>query len=313
MGVAGTAVPVIHSREVREYMFRAQQEDKATGWLASLIDDRSSDQITETYVDLGAPPPMREWIGKRAPKTIRSEEFAITAKKYETSVVIPRDDLVLVNADMVRRKYINPLMARAGTQHIKKLATTALIDGESTVCFDGQYLFDTDHVSAASGSQSNDVTSSASTTTAPTAAEATTAIMKVVQTMLAFKDDQGEICNDEQNTFLVMIPLPFMEPFNVALNANLTSGGQSNTLKVQGLNLQLAVNPRLTWTTKFAVFAENNGAKPLIHQYVEAPRYSAKAEGSDFEHDEDAHEYGVSVWRTVGYGAWSSACLCTLT
>lgn len=313
MGVAGTAVPVIHSREVREYMFRAMQEDKASGWLASLIDDRSSDQITETYVDLGAPPPMREWIGRRAPKTIRNESFPITAKKYETSVVIPRDDLVLVNADMIRRKYIQPLMARAGTQHIKKLATTALIDAEAAVCFDGQYFFDTDHVSAASGSQSNDITADITTTTAPTADEATAAIMSVIQTMLAFKDDQGEICNDEQNTFLIMIPLPFMQAFNVALNANLTNAGQSNQLKVQGFNLSLAVNPRLTWTTKFAVFAENNGAKPLIHQFVEAPRFSAKAEGSDFEHDEDAHEYGVSVWRTVGYGAWSSGCLCTFT
>jgi len=295
-------------------MFRAMQEDKNASWVDAIIDDRSSDQITETYVDLGAPPPMREWIGRRAPKTIRNESFPITAKKYETSVVIPRDDLVLVNSDLIRRKYIQPLMARAGSQHIKKLATTALIDAEAALCFDGQYFFDTDHVSAASGSQSNDTTATgAGSGATPTALEATTAIMKVIQLMLAFKDDQGEICNDEQDTFLVMIPLPYMEPFNVALNANLTSGGQSNTLKVQGLNFQLAVNPRLTWTTKFAVFAQNNGAKPLIHQFVEAPRFSAKAEGSDFEHDEDAHEYGVSVWRTVGYGAWSSACLCTLS
>ena len=38
------------------------------------------------------------------------------------------------------------------------LINAALLAGESTVCFDGQYFFDTDHSEGDSGSQSNDIT-----------------------------------------------------------------------------------------------------------------------------------------------------------
>lgn len=309
----GTAVERIHSRATLATMLREINNDSSTGWLDPLLYKRNSNQKSEEYVDMGFPPAMREWVGKRAPKTIREETFTITAKKYETSVVIPRDDLVLEKADLVRSHYILPLAQRAGSQHLKKLTTATIEAGESALCYDGQYFFDTDHASASSGSQSNDITASASSTTAPTAAEATTAIIKAAYTMMGFKDDQGELMNEAADSFIVMVPLTFMEAFNVALNANLTGNGASNALQVQGLNLQLVINPRLTWTTKFALFNANTAAKPFIWQEVESPRLSAKAEGSDFEHDNDAHEYGVSVWRAVGYGAWSSACLVTLT
>ena len=39
----------------------------------------------------------------------------------------------------------------------------------------------------------------------------------------------------------------------------------------------------------------------------------AKAEGSEFEFDNDAWQFGVDAWRGVGYGYWQHAVLATMT
>ena len=53
--------------------------------------------------------------------------------------------------------------------------------------------------------------------------------------------------------------------------------------------------------------------KAFIRQEETAVQIKAKAEGSEYEFDHDAHQYGVDTWRNVGYGYWQQACQVTLT
>jgi len=79
------------------------------------------------------------------------------------------------------------------------------------------------------------------------------------------------------------------------------------------MSITSAANPRLTWTEKIAVFRTDSNVKALIRQEETGVVVKAKAEGSDYEFDNDAHEYGVDTWRNVGYGYWQNACLVTMT
>jgi phage major head subunit gpT-like protein len=72
------------------------------------------------------------------------------------------------------------------------------------------------------------------------------------------------------------------------------------------------MNPRLTWTDKFAVFRTDSPIKALIRQTEQDVELKAKAEGSEFEFDNDAWQFGIDAWRGVGYGYWQRACLVTM-
>ena len=80
-----------------------------------------------------------------------------------------------------------------------------------------------------------------------------------------------------------------------------------------GFSYQIAINPRLTWTTKFALFRADGGVSPFIRQEEESLQISALAEGSEEEFKNDRHLYGIKAMRNVGFGYWQKACLVTFT
>jgi phage major head subunit gpT-like protein len=79
------------------------------------------------------------------------------------------------------------------------------------------------------------------------------------------------------------------------------------------MQIDIAANPRLTWTDKFAVFRTDSPIKGLIRQSEMDVELKAKAEGSEFEFDNDAWQFGIDSWRNVGYGYWQRGCLVTMT
>jgi phage major head subunit gpT-like protein len=262
-------------------------------------------------------PVMREWIGGRLAKGFSENGITIVNKHYEATLEVLRSEQRRDKTGQVMVRIAE--LARRTNAHWASLLTTLIQNGESTACYDGQFFFDTDHSEGDSGTQDNDITSNVGTTTAPTAAEAEAAVLAAAQQIISFKDNVGEPMNEDASSFLVMVPVPFMAPFASALNnpiiENATgTGSRTNTLtNLGGFSFQLAVNPRLTWTTKFAVFRTDSSTKAFIRQTEEDVRMEAIAEGSEEEFKNDRHLYGVSAWRNVGYGFWQDACLVTLT
>ncbi|MCU0839756.1 MAG: Mu-like prophage major head subunit gpT family protein [Rhodospirillales bacterium] len=305
----------LSSRAIIGEFYNTLEQNTGAMWVPGTSMLVQSNQESETYKWLGMAPAMREWVGGRLAKGFRDNGITITNKTFEATLEVLLDELRRDKTGQVMVR-VRELAERTNA-HWAKLLSTLIIAGEAAVCYDGQYFFDTDHAEGDSGSQSNDISYNSTSTTVPTASEMESAILENVQAILGFKDDQGEPMNEEAKSFLVMVPVSFMAATAAALkNPVITDavGSRTNTItSLGGFAFELAVNPRLTWTTKFAVFRTDGQTKPFIRQEEEGVTVSAIAEGSELEFRENKHHYGVKAIRNVGYGYWQHACLTTLT
>lgn len=314
----------LSSRAIIGEYYRRLEQNPGAGWVDRVSNYFTSNQDSESYKFLGQVPAMREWVGGRQAKGFLQNGIDVTNLHYEATLEVLVKDL--------RRDKTGQLMARIQdladrtNAHFAKLLSTLIINGESTACYDGQFYFDTDHTEGNNTtSQSNDITVTISglpvsvggTTTAPSVETMQVAIVRTIQQILSFNDNENEPMNEGAREFLVMVPVPFFQ--SAAAAVMLTGPARAfasqtglDALRDMGLNIAVATNARLTWTTKFATFRTDSPIKGLIRQEEMGPSIKAKAEGSEFEFDNDMHQYGVDTWRNVAYGYWQHACLATL-
>jgi phage major head subunit gpT-like protein len=89
--------------------------------------------------------------------------------------------------------------------------------------------------------------------------------------------------------------------------------GVTNSIQSTDFSIKVVPNARASaWDNQFAVFRTDAEVKPFIRQEEEGITVAAKAEGSEFEFDQDKHQYGIKAIRNVGYGYWQTGCLVTL-
>lgn len=305
----------LSSRAIIGNFYNRLQMNVGAEWVGNLSMLFQSDQASEEYRWLGMAPAMREWIGGRNAKGFRENGLILKNKEFEATMEVLVSELRRDKTGQILVR-INEMADRTNA-HWAKLVSALIVAAESTVCYDGQYFFDTDHSEGDSGTQDNDISYNVTTTTAPTAAEMEAAILNAVASILGFKDDQAEPMNEGANSFRVMVPVPFMGAAAAALKNPVIvdgSGSRTNTIvNIGGFSFALDVNPRLTWTTKFAVFRADGNTKPFIRQEETEVQVDAVAEGSELEFNENKHRYGVKASRNAGYGYWQHACLVTLT
>lgn len=309
----------LSSRAVIGMYYERLETQVQASWIDQVSNYFQSDQPIETYPWLSQVPQLREWIGSRQAKGFTGNGIEIKNRHFEATIEILLRDLRRDKTGQIRTR-INEFSDR-GISHFASLLSTLLVNGASSVCYDGQYFFDTDHSEGASGSQSNSISVDISTlpvsvhgsVTAPSAEEMQQAILKSISQMYTFVDDQGEPINETAKSFLVVVPVGLMDVAETALTMPRVAGVTAS--KVDGLTINLAVNPRLTtagWTDKFATFRTDGSVKPLIRQEETAPTVKVKDENSEFAFDNDAIQLGVDTWRNVGYGRWQGAVLTTL-
>lgn len=308
----------LSSRAIIGEFYATLEQDMGMSWIAGLSNLFDSNQESETYKWLGMAPAMREWVGSRHAKGFRENGLTIVNKTYEGTLEVMVDEIRRDKTGQVMVRVRE--LAQRTNSHWAKLLTELLIAGESAACYDGQFFFDTDHAEGDSGSQSNDITNDITTTTAPTGGEMETSILKAIEAIMGFKDDQGEPMNENARQFTVMVPVPYMSSAAAAIGSEIivdASTSRTNRIltmgSLGGFTIGLVVNPRLTWTTKLAVFRTDAETRALIRQEEEGVTVDAIAEGSELEFNERKHRYGVKAIRNVGYGYWQRACLVTHT
>ena len=98
---------------------------------------------SNTYGWLGKFPKLREWIGERQLKSIKEHAYSIINKKFESSIGIGRDDIEDDEVGIYSPMFEE--MGRAAEEHPDELVFELLGAGDSTLCYDGQNFFDTDH------------------------------------------------------------------------------------------------------------------------------------------------------------------------
>lgn len=97
----------------------------------------------EKYAWLGKIARFREWVGDRVFNSLKTSDFTIKNKKWEVSFEVDRAD---IEDDKfgVYSPIIQSMGAEAKT-HPDELVFALMASGFATVCYDGQYFFDTDH------------------------------------------------------------------------------------------------------------------------------------------------------------------------
>ena len=280
----------LSSRAIIGSFYRRLKQNSGLKWVEAISNYFQSDQDSETYNWLGQVPVMREWAGGRQAKGFTTNGLTIENKHFEATLEVPVKD----KTGQTRIR-INELADRTNS-HWAQLLSKLIVSGESTVCYDGQYFFDTDHEEGKSGQQSNKITYTAETGETSLKEDLfRRAMLKGVESILSYKDDQGEPFNEDASRFLIMVPTVM---WHVAKSA---------------IAVPLVQNPRLTgWENKFVVFRCDSSVQAFIRQEEKDVEIQAIAEGSELEFKEGKHWYGVDTWRNVGYGYWQNTCLVSI-
>lgn len=303
---------------IGEYYARLEQ---AVGmeWVDGISMLFTSDQASEEYRWLGQSPAFREWIGGRQAKGLRDDGITIKNRHFEATLEFQAAD---IRRDKTGQSLVRVRdLADRTNAHWASLLSTLMISGESAVCYDGQFFFDTDHAEDDSGTQSNDIAVDISalpvtnhgSTTAPSTGEMQQVILQATQAVLGFKDNQGEPMNENGREFLVMVPVPLLSAAEAAVTLPMIDSGESNVIPAIARRYRVVSNARLTWTDKIAVFRTDGSVKPLIRQQETEVMLKSIAEGSEQEVKEDKWTFGVDTWRNVGFGLWQGSCLATMT
>lgn len=311
---------ILSSRAIIGMYYARLESNPGMVWVDGVSNLFGSDQASETYPFLGQSPMMREWVGGRQAKGLQANSVMLTNRHYEATLEIAvRDARRDKSGQIVAR--VNEFADRA-IGHWASLVSTLLINAPSTVCYDGQYYFDTDHSEGNSGTQSNDITVTLASlpaavkgvATAPSMEQMQQAILAGIAQILSFKDNVGEPMNEDAKAFVVIVPVSLFLVASAAVSAVTTGALQQNLNAnlIAGLKIDVQMNPRLTWTDSFAIFRTDSPIKGFIRQSEMDVELKAKAEGSEFEFDNDAWQFGIDSWRTAGYGYWQRACYVTM-
>jgi len=110
------------------------------GQVATTVPSATAEQA---YAWLGNFPRMREWLGDRTIQNLKQYDYTIQNKDFELTIGVERnsidDDQYGVYSPMFQE------MGRAVAAHPDELVFALLKAGFATLCYDGQYFFDTDH------------------------------------------------------------------------------------------------------------------------------------------------------------------------
>ncbi len=308
-------------RDIIGEFYATLQAGSGAAWVDPLSMLFNSDQDSETYKWLGQSPAMREWVGGRNAKGFSENGLTVVNKHYEATLEYLLSEM--------RRDKTGQMMVRIRelanrtNSHWASLLSALILNGTTTVCYDGEYFFDTDHKEGNNTTnQSNDITTDisalptntneAGSTTLPSVAEAQQSVMKSIAQILSFKDNENEPMNEGALSFLVMVPTSLYITFNNALTMPRSTDVVEHLIPNE-MKISLVSNPRLTGTDDFYTFRTDGEVKPFIRQQETAVELQWKAQGSDFEFDNKAHQYGVDTWRNVGYGYWQHACYNKMT
>lgn len=310
----------LSSRAIMGMYFLRLEQDPGMSWIDGISNLFGSDQASETYAFLGQTPAMREWLGARQAKGFSGNGVTIVNKHYEATIEVQKKDARRDKTPQLEAR-MSEFADRSQT-HWASLLSTLLLNGASTLCYDGQYYFDTDHSEGNSGSQSNKITVDISalpaavhgSITAPSVEEAQQVLLAGIAQILGFKDDQGEPMNENARAFTVVVPVSLWLVFSAAVAAVTTASLQQNLNPnvIKGISINIEMNARLTWTDTIAIFRTDSPIKAFIRQTEQEVELKAKAEGSEFEFDNDAWQFGIDGWRGVGYGYWQRAVQVTM-
>lgn len=282
------------------YLELGKQQDKR--WAGMVASEFDTNQASEDYPFLDAAPALRRWDGDRSIRSLPTNKVTIFNDDWETTLAFRVPDF--------RRDKTRQIQARTKDLsqrvafHPDKLLTSLLVSNGNA--FDGNPFFSTSRSIGMSGTINNALAAGDGLAggAAPSSAQQVANILLCVQTMMAFKDNEGEPLNEAAREFTIMTPASLYAATVTAVEAAFTSTGASNPLaemKRKGMSFTTVINARLTVNNRFFLFRSDAGIKSLILQEEEV---NPVALDRDSEHAKKTNQvlFGHGWAGGVGYG-----------
>ncbi len=283
----------------------ASNGDSLRSKLAMNVD--SNTQI-ENYSWIGTVPKMREWVGERQLSSLPTGNYSIANKDWEVTLEIDRnaieDDKMAQFPPRIRQ------MAQEAVRSQEELTVQVLEGGTAAtvagLAYDGQFFFDTDHVTPGAEYQTNQ--SNKLTGTGTTLAQLLVDYAAAVAAMRAFKDDRGRPMNLSPTH--VLVPPALEGVFRQLLTSEMIpTAAVSGATNPWRNNTELIVNGYLTDANDWYLLCLDQEVKPIIFQNRRAPEFNALDNPSQNEAAfmRKRYMYGVDGRWNAGYGMWQMA------
>lgn len=247
--------------------------ERTPTWQEKIATQVPSSSKANRYHWMDSVPAMREWVGERVVQNLSARVFAVENKNFELTVEVDRDDVDDDNIG-VYNGWVDAV-GESARKWPDELMAAAIKAGDTTVCADGQYFFDSDHPvnsdDSSLGTYSNALTSSA--LTAPNYGAARAA-------MMARKGANGEMLRVNPN--LLVVPPALADTARAILNSEIIAPGAAwggNVTSVAATNIyrnsaELLVIPELNdEPTVWYLFDVSKGIKPFVFQLRKAPNF----------------------------------------
>lgn len=271
--------------------------DAIETYYQDIVTQVPSTKSSEEYGWLGDTAELREWNGERTPKALKEYGFTIKNKKYESSIRVDQD---AIDDDQYGQIVMRVTQMGAGAKRsYDKQLVSVIQAGRTTVCYDGQNFFDTDHQEGSSPVQVNLFTST------PLSA---TAAKTIITAMEQYQTDTGRFAGIRVTHLMVPSTLEWLakELFDPSIVAVSTDPAK---VVLRG-RVKVLVNPYLDGSAGANApyyFMDLSGAiKPFIFQIRKPLQFdqvtTANPDTSAFM--TDSNLYGVAGRHAFGYGDW---------
>jgi len=295
MAIVKSDIPKLLEAGLRAVFFEAYEA--APGDWERIATVVPSEHDTEKYAWLGSVPKMREFKDERVPAGLLPHDYSIKNRTWEASIAVERAALEDDQYGQIKLRVQE--LAQEAKRHQDELVFSLLKDGFTSLCYDGQYFFDTDHAEGDSGTQSNRGTSALS---ASSLQAAFTAMMK-------FKDDKGKPMGIIPDALVVPPDLKWtaMELLESVYAPDTAAGKTEMRKNVLSGALDMIVSPYLSDSNDWLLLCTKRVVKPIIFQSRVPVEFAALEANSENGFMRDEYVYGVRARYNVGYGLWQLA------
>jgi phage major head subunit gpT-like protein len=274
--------------------FAAGYAQTAT-WYQSICTEVPSSSRSNTYVWAAKINRMRKWLGERVVQNLTAHSYTVVNETYENTVGVNREDIEDDNLGVYKIPTMS--LGEEAKKHPDDLVVSLLQNGHTSLCFDGQFFYDTDHPvnvkDSSMGVQSNYVASGRALTQAN--------FQLAMAEMSSRKGDDGRPLRVRGT--LLQVP-PALEATAISiLNADFLASGASNVTK--GMAKYEVVPELAGQDTTWYLHDTSKIVKPFVYQLRRGAAITAKMNLTDdnvFWQNE--YIWGVDMRDAAGYGLW---------
>ncbi len=276
-------------------------------WYKMLADETTSEDASEIYRLQTTLFRLREWLGPRVVENLTEKSVTLLNKEFEKTFGIKVTDVEDDKFGNMDNGLKN--LGRAGRLWPNDCIYDAIVAGGATICYDGQFFFDTDHPCAVGAVQAN-----LNTTTALTAANYTT----VRTAMMKRRSDDGKPLQVRPSHLIVPPDLEITAKMIVEaemvgyLRNTSSTATDSNVLKG---TTQVMVIPELASdsTTTWYLADLLKPVKPFIMQFRVHPEVPTILNRPNDQgvFEEGLIKVGTRARGAGGYGLWQLIDKCT--